>query len=81
MVIAISILLLAAGALLWALDLGVSGLEASTIGVILIALGGVGLLGTLLASLAHDRITAVEVEETAEDDASPLPRQRRPPSR
>jgi hypothetical protein len=80
MVLAISILLLAVGALLWALDRGVSGIDGSTIGVILIALGGVGLLGTLLVSLAHDRIAAAEVEGTAEDEGWPLPRHRRPPS-
>jgi hypothetical protein len=92
MVLAISILLLAVGALLWALDRGVSGVEGSTIGVILIALGGVGLLGTLLVSarakldrrategLDHDRMAAVEVEGTAEDETWPLRGHQRRPS-
>ena len=92
MVLAISILLLAVGALLWALDRGVSGVEGSTIGVILIALGGVGLVGTLLVSargaldrraaegLDHDRMAAAKVEAAAEDEPRPVRSHQRPPS-
>lgn len=47
----ISVLLLAVGAaLIWGLDRSVSGVEATTIGVILINLGAVGVLGSLLAA-------------------------------
>jgi hypothetical protein len=92
MVRALSILLLAVGALLWALDRGVGGVEGSTIGTILVALGGVGLLGSVLVSargprdrkategLDDDRMTAIEAEENTEDETWPLGGHRRPPS-
>lgn len=90
MVLVISILLLAVGAaLVWGLDRSVSGVEGSTIGVILMALGGVGVLASLLSARAAsgrrategwdaDAVAAAEVEGTAEDS---WPRRPGPPQR
>lgn len=51
MVIVFSILLVAAGAVLfWGVDRTVSGVEVSTIGVIVMAVGGIGGLASLLLS-------------------------------
>ena len=51
MVIVFGILLVAAGAvLLWAVDGTVSGVEASTIGLIALVVGGIGILASLLLS-------------------------------
>jgi hypothetical protein len=92
MVFAISILLLAVGVLLWSLNRSVSGVEGSTIGAIMVALGGVGLLGSVLVSaraargrrategLDDDRVAAVEEGGTTEDETWSLGGHRRPPS-
>jgi hypothetical protein len=51
--IGISIVLLAAGAILtWAVTADVSGVEVTTVGVILMVVGGVGLLWALAVSSA-----------------------------
>ena len=51
MVIVFGILLVAAGAVLfWGVDRTVSGVEVSTIGVIVMAVGGIGVLAALLLS-------------------------------
>lgn len=51
MVIVLGILLVAAGAVLfWGVDRTVSGVEVSTIGVIVMAVGGIGVLASLLLS-------------------------------
>lgn len=51
MVIVFGILLVAAGAVLfWGVDRTLSGVEVSTIGVILMAVGGIGVLASLLLS-------------------------------
>jgi hypothetical protein len=88
MAMLIGFLVLAFGALIWVLDWSVSGVDASTIGVILIVLGGMIVLASRLISekAAIDRrmtdeprdwLTAEGVEDAPEDDAEPL--QRRPP--
>jgi hypothetical protein len=88
MPIVIGIVLVAAGAVLvWGLDAGLSGVDVSTIGVLLIAAGGVGLLASLLLSAkaprgrmaeppARDRLASVEVEASPEQDAWESPRRR-----
>jgi hypothetical protein len=87
MAILVGVLVLALGALIWVLDWSVSGVDASTIGVILIVLGGMIVLASRLISekAAIDRRVTEEprdwstpegVEEAPEDDAQPL--QRRP---
>ena len=88
MAILVGILVLAVGALIWVLDWSVSGVDSSTIGVILIVLGGMIVLASRLISekAAIDRGMAVEprdwstpedAEEAQEDDAQRF--QRRPP--
>lgn len=94
MVLAISILLLAVGAVVWGLDRGVSGVEASTIGGILMALGGIGLLATIFVSARaasarraterlerDDAMAAAEAEGTSEDEPWPARAHRRYPTR
>jgi hypothetical protein len=88
MAMLIGFLVLAFGALIWVLDWSVSGVDATTIGVILIVLGGmIGLASRLISEKAaidrrmtdepRDRLTADGVEDAPEDDAEPF--QRRPP--
>jgi hypothetical protein len=50
MAILIGLLVLALGGVVWALDWSVSGADASTIGVILIVLGGMIILASRLVS-------------------------------
>jgi hypothetical protein len=89
MAILIGFVLLAFGALIWALDWSVSGAQASTIGVILIVLGAMVMLASrlmsekaaidrgLTAEPRGDRSAPVGVEETPEDEAQLL--RARPP--
>jgi hypothetical protein len=68
MAIAIGILLLALGAvLIWGVDQTVSGVDVSTIGVILMAVGGVGIFASLLVSA---RFVAGRTREPAWDSAT-----------
>jgi hypothetical protein len=76
------ILLVAAGAaLFWGVDGTVSGVEASTIGVIVMAVGGIGILASLLLSAratsggAGDRLSPLGVKEGQEEETGPFRRQ------
>jgi hypothetical protein len=85
----ISVLLLAFGAaLIWGLDRSVSGVEATTIGVILINLGAVGALGSLLAAAqaasgrgvtAGRRRPVAPLAEARVRTEQPWPLRQRPP--
>jgi hypothetical protein len=89
MAMLIGFVLLAFGALIWALDWSVSGGEASTIGVILIVLGAMVMLASRLiwerAAINRgmteerqgDRPTPVRFEETPQDETRRL--RARPP--
>jgi hypothetical protein len=94
-VIIFGILLVAAGAVLfWGVDRTVSGVELSTIGVILMAVGGVGVLASLLLSARptvgrggaaaerRDLLSPVGVELEQEEERRPFARSGRhqPPS-
>ena len=62
--IGVSIFLLAVGAILtFAVDAQVSGLDLSTIGIILMIAGGVGILLTLLVWGPRDRVERDRVVE------------------
>jgi hypothetical protein len=82
MVIVFGILLVAAGAVLfWGVDRTVSGVEVSTIGVIVMAVGGIGVLASLLLSAratsggAGDRLGPLGVIEEQEEETGPFRRQ------
>ena len=82
MVIVFGILLVAAGAvLLWAVDGTVSGVEASTIGLIALVVGGIGILASLLLSAratsgrGKDSLTPLGVEAGQEEEWRPFRRQ------
>ena len=87
MAILVGILVLAVGALIWVLDWSVSGVDSSTIGVILVVLGGMIVLASRLITEKgaidrgmteepRDWSTPEPAEEAPEDDAQPF--QRRP---
>jgi hypothetical protein len=80
MPILIGLVVVALGGAVWVLDWSVGGADASTIGVILIVLGGMIILASRLVSerAAVDRTTSEEprsdwatpgIEETPEDEA------------
>lgn len=82
MVIVLGILLVAAGSVLfWGVDRTVSGVEVSTIGVIVMAVGGIGVLASLLLSAratsggAGDRLGPLGVIEEQEEETGPFRRQ------
>jgi hypothetical protein len=82
MVIVLGILLVAAGAVLfWGVDRTVSGVEVSTIGVIVMAVGGIGVLASLLLSAratsgqGEDSLTPLGVEASQEEAWRPFRRQ------
>ncbi|MEX2103136.1 MAG: hypothetical protein WD805_04165 [Gaiellaceae bacterium] len=80
MVIVLGILLVAAGAVLfWGVDRTVSGVEVSTIGVIVMAVGGIGVLASLLlsarATSGEDSLTPLGVEADQEEAWRPFRRQ------
>jgi hypothetical protein len=83
----IGILLVAAGVVLvWGVDRAVGGVEASTIGVILIAAGGVGLVASVLLSAratsglgaterqGRDSLSPVEAEVRQDEQTPPFVR-------
>jgi hypothetical protein len=86
MVTVFGILLVAAGAVLvWAIDETVYGVETSTIGVILMAVGGIGAIASLLLSAratserapdvpGRDAVSPVGVEEKHEEETPPFAR-------
>jgi hypothetical protein len=82
MVIVFGILLVAAGAVLfWGVDRTVSGVEVSTIGVIVMAVGGIGVLASLLLSAratsgrGGDSLSPLGVEAGPEEKTRPFRRQ------
>jgi hypothetical protein len=88
-VIVFGILLVAAGAVLfWGVDRTVSGVEVSTIGLILMAVGGVGILASLLLSArptsgrgattgqGRDSLSPPGVEVRQEEETHPFGRRR-----
>ena len=94
-VIIFGILLVVAGAVLvWGVDRTVSGVELSTMGVILMAVGGVGVLASLLlaarptvsrggtAARQRDPLSPVGVELEQEEERRPFARggRHQPPS-
>jgi hypothetical protein len=85
--IAIGILLVAAGAVLvWGVDRTLSGVEASTIGVILMAVGGIGAFASVLLSAratsgpgaserrGRDSLNPVEAEVRQDEETPPFAR-------
>jgi hypothetical protein len=95
MVIVLGILLVAAGAaLFWGVDRTVSGVEVSTMGVMLMAVGGIGVLASLLLSAratsgrgatagrGGDSLSPLGVEAGQEDETRPFRRHppQQPPS-
>jgi hypothetical protein len=84
MTIVLGILLVAAGAVLvWGVDRTVSGVETSTVGVVLMAVGGIGTIASvLLAARAapgrasegrgRDSLSPVEVEARQEEETPPF---------
>jgi hypothetical protein len=84
MIIVLGILLVAAGAVLfWGVDRTVSGVEVSTIGVIVMAVGGIGVLASLLLSAratsgrGGDSLSPLGVEAGQEEETRPF--RRHPP--
>jgi hypothetical protein len=82
MVIVLGILLVAAGAVLfWGVDRTVSGVEVSTIGVIVMAVGVIGVFASLLLSAratsgrGKDSLTPLGVEAGQEEESRPFRRQ------
>ncbi len=71
MAIGVSILLVAAGAILtWGVDRAVSGIDVSTIGVILMVVGAIGFFASLTASSAGApwrRQAVIESDPARED--------------
>jgi hypothetical protein len=85
MAIVFGILLVAAGAVLvWGVDRTVSGVETSTVGVVLIAVGGIGTIASVLLSAraapgrgagegrGRDSLSPVEVEARQDEETSPF---------
>jgi hypothetical protein len=79
MVVVFGILLVAAGAVLfWGGDRTVGGGEASTIGVIVMAVGGIGVLASLLLSAratsgrGEDSLDPLGVEAGQEEETRPF---------
>lgn len=63
--ITVSIILLAAGAILaFAVDAQVSGLDISTVGIILMIAGGIGLVMTLLVWSPRNRTARARVVDS-----------------
>jgi hypothetical protein len=74
MAIVIGILLLGLGAILvWGLDHTVGGIDVATIGVILMAVGGVGILASFLASPRATRTGGGGTSEPAWEGLAPVP--------
>jgi hypothetical protein len=77
MALVIGIIVVAAGAVLvWGVDRTVSGVETSTIGVILMAVGGMGVLASLL--LSAKRTTPDSETDERRDSLSPVSEEARP---
>ena len=74
MAIVIGILLLGLGAILvWGLDETVRGIDVAAIGVILMAVGGVGILASFLASPRATRAGGGGTSEPAWERLAPVP--------
>jgi hypothetical protein len=87
MAIAVGILLVAVGAVLvWGGDRTGSGVDARTIGVVLMAVGGIGVVASMLLSTRttpgpraarpreRDSLSAVEVETRRDEETPPIGR-------
>jgi hypothetical protein len=85
MAIVFGILLVVAGAVLvWGVDRTVGGFETSTVGVVLIAVGGIGTIASVLLSAraapgrgagegrGRDSLSPVEVEVRQDEETSPF---------
>jgi hypothetical protein len=83
MAIVFGILLVVAGAVLvWGVDRTVGGVETSTVGVVLIAVGGIGTIASVLlaaraaprrgAGERRDSLSPVEVEARQDEETSPF---------